>query len=91
MVNRRMTVPMLISEINLLDEEVEKSKSEIERIKEDIKKLEQTKKGDASNKLEELETKVISSLIASSMMFYFLFIICNSHSVVCDYTIKMFI
>ena len=73
MVNLRITVPMLISEINLLDEEVEKSKSEIERIKEDIKKLEQTKKGDASNKLEELETKVISSLVVFHDVFFFIY------------------
>ena len=45
-------------EIKLVDDEVDKSKSEIERLKEEITKLEQTKKGNASSRLEELETKV---------------------------------
>ena len=48
----------ITSEIKLVDDEVDKSKSEIERLKEEITKLEQTKKGDASSRLEELETKV---------------------------------
>ena len=49
----------VLSEIKMVDVEVDKSKGEIERLKEEIRKLEQTKKGEASSKLEELESQVI--------------------------------
>lgn len=58
--NLKIILPTLVfrSEIDLVDVEVEKSKSEIDRIKSEISKLEATKKGEASSKLDELETKV---------------------------------
>ena len=52
----------------MVDVEVDKSKGEIERLKEEIRKLEQTKKGEASSKLEELESQVhISSTLLSQI------------------------
>ncbi|XP_063695343.1 structural maintenance of chromosomes protein 2-like [Bolinopsis microptera] len=48
----------LQDQINTVDNEVGASKSEIERLKEEICRLEQTRKGQASSKLEELETEM---------------------------------
>ena len=51
-------VVSLQDQIETVEEEVGTSKSEIERLKEEISRLEQTRKGHASSKLEELETQM---------------------------------